>query len=54
MCTQECKSLLNMALLKEKLHIEFDEVKEVYSRAYEKAKSSSKIDLQVKFNIFLK
>ncbi len=44
----ECKSLLNIALLKEKLHMEFDEIERVYSRAYEKAKEASNAQLEYK------
>ena len=44
---KECKSLLNVALLKEKLQVEFNELKEIYMRAYEKAKQTNKIPIQV-------
>jgi hypothetical protein len=37
--------------LKEKLRLEFNEIKDTYNRAYEKARNSSKIDLQVTLSL---
>jgi tetratricopeptide (TPR) repeat protein len=44
----ECKSLINIAHLKEKLHDEFDEIKRDYTKAYEKARDSQNAQLQYK------
>ena len=50
----ECKSLLNIALLKEKLHAEFDELKQLYTKAYEKAREASNTQLQLRTMNLLK
>ena len=44
---KEIKSYLNLANLKEKLKVEFDDLKEIYMKAYELAKSLSNTYLQV-------
>lgn len=44
----ECKSWLNIAHLKEKLHMEFNEIESVYLKAYDKAKEASNYQLEYK------
>jgi len=43
-------SLLNVCSIKEKLKVEFTELKEIYLKAYKTAKDASKIHLQVRIN----
>jgi hypothetical protein len=44
----ECKSLMNIAVLQEKLHLGFTDVKETYFKALKKAKEASNLKLQLK------
>jgi NF-kappa-B inhibitor-like protein 2 len=44
----ECKSLLNIAILKEKVQVEFEQLENIFKRAHEKAKEASNIQLQLK------
>lgn len=44
----ECKSLMNIAVLQEKLHLGFTDIKETYFKALKKAKEASNLKLQLK------
>jgi hypothetical protein len=44
----ECKSLMNIAVLQEKLHLGFTDIKQTYLKALKKAKEASNLKLQLK------
>lgn len=47
-----CKSLINIAYIKEKLKYDFDEIRSVYEAAFEKARAANNYALQVHELIF--
>ena len=50
---KECKSLLNIAIIKEKLSVEFNEIKEIYMKAYKKAKEIVNNEISLKLQVYL-
>jgi hypothetical protein len=46
--------LLNIAVIKEKLSVEFAELKDVYMKAYQKAKEISNIETSLKLQVIQK
>ena len=50
---KECKSLLNIAIIKEKLSAEFNAIKEIYMKAYKKAKEIVNNETSLKLQVYL-
>ena len=50
---KECKSLLNIAIIKEKLSVEFNDIKEIYMKAYKKAKEIVNNEISLKLQVYL-